>query len=243
MGHFQHEDVTRMSTAIPSLLTVLATAIFAVQGAGLYQEGFRGDPKHYEVSGHNSKVVCYWGTWSNYRPGNGKFTPESIDPKLCTHLIYSFAGLDSNTWEIKPLDPWMDLSENYGLAGYEKTTALKYANPKLKVTIAIGGWNQGSLPYSDMAKDPEKRKLFVKSVLAFIKKYNFDGLDLDWEYPGEFRIIKSTFSFQQINTIAANLIEQPRQFLIVFQCLNYEICYIKQQSEAGFLRTRKTSSC
>ena len=36
------------------------------------------------------QVVCYWGTWANYRPEGGKFTPEHIDPTLCTHLIYRY---------------------------------------------------------------------------------------------------------------------------------------------------------
>ena len=65
--------------------------------------------RHYTVEGHDKKVVCYWGTWANYRPNGGKFTPESIDASLCTHLIYSFVGLDSDTNTIKSLDPWMDL--------------------------------------------------------------------------------------------------------------------------------------
>ena len=55
------------------------------------------------------QVVCYWGTWANYRPKLGQFKPENIEPDLCTHLIYSFAGLDDETWAIKSLDPWMDL--------------------------------------------------------------------------------------------------------------------------------------
>ena len=79
----------------------------------------------------------------------------------------------------------MDLEDNYGLAGFKKATELKYSYPHLKVTIAIGGWNEGSKKYSAMAKDPEKRKAFVESVVAFLVQYNFDGLDLDWEYPGK----------------------------------------------------------
>jgi chitinase len=52
------------------------------------------------------------------------------------------------------------------------------------VTVAIGGWNEGSTKYSAMAKDSEKRQKFVDSVVQFLQKHNFDGLDLDWEYPG-----------------------------------------------------------
>jgi len=139
----------------------------------------------YNVKDHNKMVVCYWGTWANYRPKDGKFTPEDVDPLLCTHLIYSFVGLDETSSTIKSLDTWMDLEENYALGGFRKATDLKLSYPHLKVTLAIGGWNEGSKKYSDMAKDPVKRKKFVRSALQFVVMHQFDGLDIDWEYPAK----------------------------------------------------------
>ena len=95
--------------------------------------------KVYSVNEHSKVVVCYWGSWANYRPSNGKFTPEDVDPSLCTHLIYSFVGLDNVSSSIKSLETWMDLQENYGLGGFRKTTDLKLRYPHLKMTVAIGG--------------------------------------------------------------------------------------------------------
>ncbi|XP_055686858.1 probable chitinase 2 [Lutzomyia longipalpis] len=132
---------------------------------------------------HDKVVVCYIGTWATYRPGFGSFTLDHVDPNLCTHLIYAFAGLDTDSDGIKALDPWQDLKDNYGKGGFEKLTAMRKTHPHLKVTLAIGGWNEGSLKYSQMAANPARRAKFVKNAVEFVKRFNFDGLDLDWEYP------------------------------------------------------------
>lgn len=50
-------------------------------------------------------VICYFNNWAQYRKGTGKHTPDDIDPFLCTHVIYSFAGLEGN--RLTPLE-WND---------------------------------------------------------------------------------------------------------------------------------------
>jgi chitinase len=61
----------------------------------------------------------------------------------------------------------------YYFAGYyKKVVSLKEKNPKLKVSIAIGGPNEESWKYSDMVATPKNRKAFIGSVLVFIR-YRF----------------------------------------------------------------------
>lgn len=83
------------------------------------------------------------------------------------------------------MDSYLDFKDNWGLGYAQDAIALKKANPNLKVMAVVGGWNEGSTKYSDVAADPAKRKNFIYSSLAFLQKYKFDGLDLDWEYPAQ----------------------------------------------------------
>ena len=65
---------------------------------------------------------------------------------------------------------------------YRKVHAFKKHG--IKVTLALGGWNdsKGS-KYSKLVNSPTNRAKFISHALKFIEKYDFDGLDLDWEYP------------------------------------------------------------
>jgi GH18 family chitinase len=56
------------------------------------------------------RVVCYYGSWAAYRPGDGKFEVENIDPNLCTHAIYAFVGLESNGG-VRILDSWNEIEK------------------------------------------------------------------------------------------------------------------------------------
>nr|CAH7763316.1 unnamed protein product [Callosobruchus chinensis] len=124
------------------------------------------------------RVVCYYTNWSVYRPGVAKFTPQNINPYLCTHLIYAFGGFTKEN-TLKPFDKYQDIEKG----GYAKFTGLKTYNKNLKTMLAIGGWNEGSSRFSPMVASAERRKQLVRNAIKFLRQNHFDGLDLDWEYP------------------------------------------------------------
>ncbi len=117
--------------------------------------------------------------------------------------MYGFAVLDYSNLVMKPHDSWADLDNDF----YGKVTEFKKYG--IKVTVAIGGWNDSEGDkYSRLVNNPAARyeslsnkkklislninctsfcfyrKKFIEHVVKFILQYNFDGLDLDWEYPG-----------------------------------------------------------
>ncbi|MEE6523434.1 hypothetical protein FKM82_022349 [Ascaphus truei] len=67
---------------------------------------------------------------------------------------------------------------------YKQFNNLKKQNPKLLTLLAIGGWTFGTAKFTEMVASPDTRKIFIDSVIEYLRKYNFDGIDLDFEYPG-----------------------------------------------------------
>ncbi len=56
-------------------------------------------------------------------------------------------------------------------------------HPELKTLISVGGWTWSG-NFSDAALTPESRAQFATSCADFMENYGFDGIDIDWEYPG-----------------------------------------------------------
>lgn len=52
----------------------------------------------------------------------------------------------------------------------------------VKVVISLGGWGQSD-GFSPMVADTGARHKFVQNVTTFCTTNNYDGVDIDWEYP------------------------------------------------------------
>ncbi len=109
-----------------------------------------------------------------YFPSHGAYDPEKLPLDRLTHIIFSFTEVIG--YEMK----FPDDSSGIKLRMLVK---LKKKHPHLKVMVACGGWG-GSGGFSEMARSVENRKKFVESAVRFIREYELDGIDIDWEYPG-----------------------------------------------------------
>nr|XP_020473556.1 acidic mammalian chitinase-like [Monopterus albus] len=124
----------------------------------------------------SSKLACHFTNWAQYRPGNSRFTSDNVDPLLCTHVIYALATINSFN-QISPIE-WNDEQQ------YARLNSLKNFNPALKTLLSVGGSFNGVSPFISMVARPERRAAFINSAISYLRTHNFDGLNLDWEYPG-----------------------------------------------------------
>jgi chitinase len=54
----------------------------------------------------------------------------------------------------------------------------------VKVMLALGGWyDSQENKYSRLVSSKAARAQFIKHAVKFLQEHDFDGLEIDWEYP------------------------------------------------------------
>jgi chitinase len=107
-------------------------------------------------------------------PKDRIIAPGEVSAGKLTRINYAFANLQNG----QIVEGFAHDAENFAALN-----ALKHDNPSLTVLVSIGGWTWSG-NFSDMALTKHSKKIFIESAVQFIEKYELDGLDIDWEYPG-----------------------------------------------------------
>ncbi|XP_055608633.1 endochitinase-like [Uranotaenia lowii] len=128
------------------------------------------------------RFICHYTTWSRFRQEDGAYSIEDIPGNLCSHVVYNFVGISEKSYELTSMQPDYDYGEN----GFQRFADLKDKFPNLKLLVAIGGWGHGGEKFSQMTENRNRRRRFVGSVVKFLHKYGFDGLEVVWMYPGNY---------------------------------------------------------
>ncbi|XP_012252132.2 chitinase-like protein Idgf4 [Athalia rosae] len=134
----------------------------------------------------HDKVVCYWNATSFEREGPAKFQIDDIRPafSLCTHIVYASARINAETQEVVSGNPHLDTGAGY--AFYRLINQMKRIPDGPKVLISIGGNDdpyEETHKYLTLTETNEARAKFVNSIERLLNDYEFDGVDLAWQFP------------------------------------------------------------
>src|SRR6188768_1430192 len=136
------------------------------------------------------EVVGYYASWKWYKR-NKLVNPATIDYTKYTIINYAF---------FKPLSDGSVIegdayADNVILTGnQEANNDNKVFDPSVslverahqndvRVVASVGGWTWSQV-FSGIAASEQKRKKFASDCALIVKKYNLDGIDIDWEFPG-----------------------------------------------------------
>jgi chitinase len=92
-----------------------------------------------------------------------------------THVNFAFARIDASGR--------VRLDGENEAASLAKLVSLKQTHPALRVLISVGGWMAEG--FSDASSTEASRAVFVASAIGLLRQHRLDGIDLDWEYPGQ----------------------------------------------------------
>lgn len=99
-----------------------------------------------------------------YRP------PENINFKLYTHLCHAFITSDEEglvrTNRNIPNREFVDQAHRAGV----------------KVLVSLGGWGWDK-QFAAIVRNPAAEERYAAAVMAIVDSFDYDGIDLDWEYP------------------------------------------------------------
>ncbi|KAH7142578.1 glycoside hydrolase superfamily [Dactylonectria estremocensis] len=126
------------------------------------------------------RVVGYYEGWATGRACD-QFKPSDIPDGVYTHLNFAFASIDPRTFQVVP-------AANGDTELYRQLARKKRVDANLKVFLAIGGWafndpGPTATTFSDIARSEANQRAFISSLVSLMNTYNFDGVDIDWEYP------------------------------------------------------------
>lgn len=97
-------------------------------------------------------------------------SPRDLDFRLYTHLCHAFQTADGDG----------SLNDDRGVP--DPALVAEAHRNEVEVLLALGGWGWDE-QFASIASDSERAGAYAASVLMLVEANDYDGIDLDWEYP------------------------------------------------------------
>ncbi|MBS1636458.1 MAG: T9SS type A sorting domain-containing protein [Bacteroidetes bacterium] len=136
------------------------------------------------------EIIGYYPNWQWY-DRNKLVQPSTIAYHKYSVINYCFFKPES-TGAISNTDSWADENLLQGQINWSTSPYSYYPNTSLvdlahnagtKVMVSIGGWTLSD-NFPTIAASAGTRTMFASECCRLIRFYHFDGIDIDWEYPG-----------------------------------------------------------
>ncbi len=146
--------------------SVVVPALLALTGATVAVASRAADGVTPRPAPDNPVVLGYYASW------NERLKPENIRYSRFTHLAHAFVKIDREQGQViqEEAIPSSDLTREAHMAG-------------VKLLLSVGGADSGRQYFNEKGADPSWRKSLVKSLVEAVILANYDGIDVDWEFP------------------------------------------------------------
>lgn len=146
--------------------STVSVRLVGLAGVLVFCLGWMGVSRAANAHAWQPRVVAYVTSWS---------MPSSIPAEHLTHINFAFAKIDRSGRAA--------FEDPHAIGALDKLVSHKNRHPDLKILISVGGWQAEG--FSDAALTETSRKVFARSLVKLIRDHSIDGIDLDWEYPGQ----------------------------------------------------------
>ncbi len=137
---------------------------------------------------NSREIIAYYPSW-RWKLREKRVIPQFLPYDKISIINYAFF-IPLENGEITGMDPEADAvllegKTDNSTEKYRKENSIIHLahQHNVRVMVSIGGWEDSGL-FPEIAADKKKRSRFAESCIDQIKKYGFDGIDIDWEYPG-----------------------------------------------------------
>jgi chitinase len=157
-----------MRLSVPTALRIASASLLLMCASSQSLSALPAGPEH-TTSSLSKEIIAY------VFPQNRVLGANEVNVRQMTRINYAFANIKDG--EI--VEGFTHDAENFAILN-----TLKRSNPTLKILVSVGGWTWSG-GFSDTALTSRSRERFISSAVRFIERYKLDGLDIDWEYPGQ----------------------------------------------------------
>lgn len=207
-----------------------------------------------------SVVAGYFADWQ-YENKAHPYTVKDIPADKLTHIIYAFlsmcgphtgagesviAQVNEQCKDKKPftaivVDKKSALEVDFGAVKvpveykghFAQLAQLKSEHPHLTILPSFGGWTM-SEPFHAMAQSKQAMDHFAKTAVELIAKYDFfDGIDLDWEYPGGGGLTTSPWN-EETKLTDKQKADEKEAFTYLIKAIRQELNTLTQQTQRQY---------